>query len=179
MKNNFILNKIVLFRGREIRRIIYNNEWWFSVVDVCEALTDSADAGAYWRKLKQRLAEEKSEVVTFCHGLKLMTPDGKMRETDCANTEGMFRIIQLIPSPKAEPFKRWLAKVGYERVQEIENPELAMKRTRALYKLKGYNELSKKHPDNRHIKDKIRQQLQVLRDKGYLEFSSRGNYRLT
>ena len=140
MKNNFILNKIVLFRGREIRRIIHNNEWWFSVVDVCEALTDSADAGAYWRKLKQRLAEEKSEVVTFCHGLKLMAPDGKMRETDCANTEGMFRIIQSIPSPKAEPLKRWLAKVGYERVQEIENPELAMKRTRALYKLKGYSD---------------------------------------
>lgn len=132
--------KIALFKGRKIRRIIYQNEWWFSVVDVCEALTDSVNAGAYWRKLKQRLKGEGSEVVTFCHGLKLEAPDGKMRETDCASTEGIFRIIQSIPSPKAEPFKRWLAKVGYERVQEIENPELATKRTRMLYKLKGYSD---------------------------------------
>ncbi len=90
-----------------------------SFVDVCEVLTESVDAGAYWRKLKQRLNEEGSQVVTFCHGLKLTAPDGKQRETDCANTEGIFRIIQSSPSPKAEPFKRWLAKVGYERVQEI------------------------------------------------------------
>ena len=96
--------------------------------------------GAYWRKLKQRLKEEGSEVVTFCHGLKLLASDGKHYETDCANTEGVFRIIQSIPSPKAEPFKRWLAKVGYERVQEIENPELATKRTRAIYKAKGYSD---------------------------------------
>ena len=107
-------------------------------MDVCEVLTDSVDAGAYWRKLKQRLTEESSEVVTFCHELKLEAPDGKMRETDCADTEGIFRVIQSIPSPKAEPFKRWLAKVGYERIQEIENPELATKRTKLLYKLKGY-----------------------------------------
>ncbi len=132
--------KIALFKGRKIRRLIYQNEWWFSVTDVCEVLTESADAGAYWRKLKQRLKDEGSEVVTFCHGLKLEAPDGKMRGTDCANTEGIFRIIQSIPSPKAEPFKRWLAKVGYERVQEIENPELAIKRTRMLYKLKGYSD---------------------------------------
>ena len=131
--------KISIFKGKNIRKIINKNEWWFSVVDVCEVLTDSVNAGAYWRKLKQRLTEEGSEVVTFCHGLKLAAPDGKMRETDCANTEGIFRIIQSIPSPKAEPFKRWLAKVGYERVQEIENPELATKRTRMLYKLKGYS----------------------------------------
>ncbi len=131
---------IALFRGKEIRKIIHQDEWWFSVVDVCAVLTESPDAGAYWRKLKQRLTEEGSEVVTFCHGLKLSAPDGKMRETDCANTEGCFRIIQSIPSPKAEPFKRWLAKVGYERVQEIEDPELATKRTRALYKAKGYSD---------------------------------------
>ncbi|MBU2472246.1 MAG: Bro-N domain-containing protein, partial [Bacteroidetes bacterium] len=130
--------KIAIFKGNKIRRTLFNNEWWFSVVDVCEALTDSVDAGAYWRKLKQRLKEEGSEVVTFCHGLKLEASDGKKYETDCSNTEGIFRIIQSIPSPKAEPFKRWLAKVGYERVQEIENPELATKRTRTLYKLKGY-----------------------------------------
>jgi len=131
---------IAVFKGKEIRRTLYKNEWWFSVVDVCSALTESADASAYWRKLKQRLTEEGSEVVTFCHGLKLLAPDGKLRETDCANAEGVFRIIQSIPSPKAEPFKRWLAKVGYERVQEIENPELATKRTRAIYKAKGYSD---------------------------------------
>jgi DNA-damage-inducible protein D len=135
--------KIALFKGRGIRKIIYNNEWWFSVVDVVQALTDQLDdytARKYWNKLVQRLRDEGSEVVTNCHRLKLIAPDGKMRETDCADTEGIFRIIQSIPSPKAEPFKRWLAKVGYERVQEIEDPELAAKRTRMLYKLKGYSE---------------------------------------
>ena len=131
---------IAVFRGKEIRKTIHNDEWWFSVVDVCAILTESADPGAYWRKLKQRLKKEGSEVVTFCHGLKLVAPDGKFRKTDCANTEGIFRIVQSIPSPKAEPFKRWLAKVGYERVQEIEDPELATKRTRALYKAKGYSD---------------------------------------
>ncbi len=138
--NEKITTKLAVFKGKKIRKVIYNNEWWFSVVDVCGALTDSADPGAYWRKLKQRLKEEGSEVVTFCHGLKLPAPDGKMRITDCANTEGIFRIIQSIPSPKAEPFKRWLARVGYERVQEIEDPELASKRSRALYKAKGYDD---------------------------------------
>jgi len=132
--------KIAIFQKKEIRKIIYKNEWWFSVVDICEALTDSRDAGAYWRKLKQRLKAEGSEIVTNCHGLKLEARDGKKYKTDCANTEGIFRLIQSIPSPKAEPFKRWLAKVGYERVQEIEDPELATKRTRALYKAKGYSD---------------------------------------
>jgi len=132
--------QLAVFRGKQIRRTLHNNEWWFSIVDVCGVLTESPDAGAYWRKLKQRLKEEGSEVVTFCHGLKLPAVDGKKYETDCANTEGVFRIIQSIPSPKAEPFKRWLAKVGYERVQKIENPELATKRTRALYKARGYSD---------------------------------------
>ena len=134
------IHKLVVFKGKQIRRSIHNDEWWFSVVDVCGALTGSPDSGAYWRKLKQRLKQEGSEVVTICHGLKLIAPDGKMRETDCANTEGIFRIIQSIPSPKAEPFKRWLARVGYERIKEIEDPELATKRTRALYKAKGYSD---------------------------------------
>ncbi|MDA1337794.1 MAG: Bro-N domain-containing protein [bacterium] len=134
------LTKIAVFKGKEIRKTIYNNEWWFSVVDICGALTESVDSGAYWRKLKQRLIEENSQVVTFCHGLKLEATDGKKYATDCANTEGIFRIIQSIPSPKAEPFKLWLAKVGYERVQEIEDPELATKRTRAIYKAKGYSD---------------------------------------
>jgi hypothetical protein len=113
----------------------------FSVVDVVEALTDSVNARDYWFKMKLRVKEEDGfEPSTICRQFKLQAPDGKMRETDCSNTEGIFRIIQSIPSPKAEPFKRWLAKVGYERVQEIENPELATKRTRMLYKLKGYSD---------------------------------------
>jgi hypothetical protein len=133
-------SKLAIFEGKEIRRTLHNGEWWFSAVDVCGALTGSADAGAYWRKLKQRLVAEGSEVVTNCHGLKLEAADGKRYLTDCANAEGLFRIIQSIPSPKAEPFKRWLAKVGYERVQEIENPELAAQRMRELYRAKGYSD---------------------------------------
>lgn len=134
-------NKIVVFESRRIRRIWHNEEWYFSVVDVCGALTDSPNeltARKYWNKLSQRLRNEGSEVVTFCHRLKLEAPDGKMRETDCANTRGLFRIVQSIPSPKAEPFKLWLAEVGYERVLEIENPELAQERMKELYELKGY-----------------------------------------
>lgn len=131
-------NHIAVFQEKTIRRTWHNEEWWFSVADVCGVLTESADPGAYWRKLKQRLTAEGSEVVTNCHGLKLLAPDGKERITDCANTEGLFRIIQSIPSPRAEPFKRWLAQVGYERVKEIENPELASARARELYQAKGY-----------------------------------------
>lgn len=131
-------NHLVVFQEKAIRRTWHNEEWWFSVVDVCGVLTDSPDAGAYWRKLKQRLGAEGSEVVTFCHGLKLEAPDGKQRVTDCANSEALFRIIQSIPSPKVEPLKRWLAKVGKERLDEIENPELAMGRMQDLYEKKGY-----------------------------------------
>lgn len=131
-------NKIVVFESKRIRRIWHDEEWYFSVVDVCRALTDSADAGAYWRKLKQRLHSEGSEVVTFCHDLKLEASDGKKYATDCANAKGLFRIVQSIPSPKAEPFKKWLAQVGYERVLEIENPELAQERMKQLYEQKGY-----------------------------------------
>ncbi|HOP46558.1 MAG TPA: Bro-N domain-containing protein [Desulfobacteraceae bacterium] len=131
-------NKIVVFESKKIRRIWHNEEWFFSVVDVCRALTDSPDAGAYWRKLKQRLKKEGSEVVTFCHELKLEASDGKKYKTDCANTKSMFRIIQSIPLLKAEPFKQWLAQVGYDRIQEIENPELAQERMKELYELKGY-----------------------------------------
>ncbi len=130
---------IALFKGKTIRKILFNKEWYFSVVDVCEALTDSVDPKDYWYRMKKRVnEEEKVELSTICRQLKLQSSDGKKYETDCADTEGIFRIIQSIPSPKAEPFKRWLAKVGFERVQEIENPELATKRTRLLYKLKGY-----------------------------------------
>lgn len=132
------LANISFFQGAQIRKVLVDNEWWFSVVDICGVLTASSDAGAYWRKLKQRLVDEGSEVVTFCHGLKLTAPDGKQRETDCATSEGVFRIIQSIPSPKAEPFKQWLAKVGKERIDEIENPELGIQRARLLYEKKGY-----------------------------------------
>lgn len=133
------LTKIALFRGRKIRKTIFDNEWWFSVTDVIAALTDSVNARDYWFKMKIRVkGEDGIELSTNCRQLKLLAPDGKMRETDCANTETIFRIIQSIPSPKAEPFKMWLARVGYERVKEIEDPELATKRTAAIYKAKGY-----------------------------------------
>ncbi|TSC84566.1 MAG: hypothetical protein G01um101417_97 [Parcubacteria group bacterium Gr01-1014_17] len=139
--NNLETTKIALFKGKQIRKILHNNEWWFSIVDVVEALTDSAKPSVYWSAMKARVnSEDGIQLFTICKQLKLESSDGKKYETDCANTEGVFRIIQSIPSPKAEPFKRWLAKVGYERVQEIENPELATKRTRTLYKLKGYSE---------------------------------------
>ncbi|MFZ2970915.1 MAG: Bro-N domain-containing protein [Minisyncoccia bacterium] len=132
--------KIALFKGKKIRKIIYKNEWWFSILDVVYALTDSPQPKTYWAKMKER-DREISQPFPFWEQLKLPAEDGKMRETDCANTEGIFRIIQSIPSSKAEPFKRWLAKVGYERIREIEDPELATKRTRALYKAKGYSDL--------------------------------------
>ncbi len=132
-------NSIALFKGNKIRRTIFNNEWWFSVIDVVGALADSNKPRVYWFAMKSRVkSADGFELSTICRQLKLKSSDGKMYETDCANTEGIFRIIQSIPSPKAEPFKRWLAKVGYERVQEIEDPELGARRTRMLYKLKGY-----------------------------------------
>ena len=133
--------KLVVFNGKKIRRMLHNNEWWFSVIDVIEAITDSDRPRKYWSDLKSKLTSEGFiEVSEKIGQLKMTAPDGKMRDTDCANTETMFRIIQTIPSPKSEPFKRWLAKVGYERVQEIENPELGTKRTKALYKAKGYSD---------------------------------------
>jgi hypothetical protein len=141
MEQKIETTKIALFKGNKIRKTIHQNEWWFSVVDVVEALTDSVKPRVYWNAMKTRVkSEDGIELSTICRQLKLESSDGKKYETDCANAEGIFRIIQSIPSPKAEPFKRWLAKVGYERVQEIENPELATKRTRMLYKLKGYSD---------------------------------------
>ena len=132
---------IAVFRGKEVRKTILENEWWFSIIDVIEVLTGNDRPRKYWSDLKKRLISEGyGEVSEKIGQLKMIAPDGKMRLTDCANTETMFRIIQSIPSPKAEPFKRWLAKVGYERIQEIEDPELATKRTRAIYKAKGYSD---------------------------------------
>jgi len=134
-------DKIAIFRGKSIRKTIHKNEWWFSVVDIIESLTDSSDPRDYWFKMKIRVkSEDEIQLSTICRQLKLVASDGKLRQTDCANTESIFRIIQSIPSPKAEPFKRWLAKVGYERIEEIDDPELGMKRTRALYRAKGYPE---------------------------------------
>src|SRR3990170_4477182 len=130
---------LAVFKGKKIRRILHNDEWWFSIVDIVEVLTGTERPGKYWSDLKKKLSEEGYDELSEKIGqLKMQSSDGKYYETDCASTESIFRIIQSIPSPKAEPFKRWLAKVGYERLQEIENPELATKRTRILYKLKGY-----------------------------------------
>ena len=131
---------LVVFQGKEIRRPWFNDEWWFSVVDIIEALTQTDRARKYWSDLKVKLTEEGFELSEKIGQLKLMSADGKFYSTDCANTKNMFRIIQSIPSPKAEPFKQWLAQVGYDRVQEIENPELAQKRMKGIYKAKGYSD---------------------------------------
>jgi len=131
-------NAMVVFEGKKIRNQWYNNEWYYSVIDVIGILTNSEDPRNYWKVLKYRLNGEGSESVTKCNQLKLQASDGKFYETDCANTQNMFRIIQSIPSLKAEPFKLWLAQIGYERIQEIENPELAQDRAKEYYELKGY-----------------------------------------
>lgn len=134
-------NEIKLFEGKQIRSAWDNEEeeWCFSIIDIVGVLTDSKDPGAYWRKLKQRLNEEGNEVVTICHTLKMQAADGKMRETDVADMQGIFRIIQSVPSPKAEPFKMWLAEVGKERIDEIIDPELTIDRALDTYLKKGYS----------------------------------------
>jgi len=129
---------LVVFDGAKIRRAWHEEQWFFSVIDVVGVLTDSSIPRRYWSDLKARLDDEGFELYDKIVQLKLPSADGKKYNTDCANTESMFRIIQSIPSPKAEPFKRWLAKVGYERIQEIENPELAQDRVKDYYELKGY-----------------------------------------
>ena len=137
-------NKIKVFESKQIRTLwnAEEEEWYFSVVDVCNVLADSTskDAGAYWRKLKQRLKAEGSEVVTSCHGLKMQASDGKYYKTDCLDTKGVLRLVQSIPSPKAEPFKMWLAQVGSERLDEIADPEKAIMRGAEFYRAKGYPE---------------------------------------
>ncbi|MFH1683098.1 MAG: Bro-N domain-containing protein [Candidatus Woesearchaeota archaeon] len=131
---------LIVFQGKRIRRTWFNDEWWFSVVDIIGALTQTDRARKYWSDLKTKLAEEGFELSAKIGQLKLVSADGKSYFTDCANTKNMFRIIQSIPSPKAEPFKQWLAQVGYERVEEIQNPELAQKRMKEIYNQKGYSE---------------------------------------
>ena len=135
-------NKIQLYEDQQIRTAWdeEKQEWYFSVVDVIAVLTDSADPNAYWRKLKQRLKAEGSETVTNCHGLKMKAADGKRRKTDVASTEQLLRLIQSVPSPKAEPFKLWLARVGTERIEETIDPEQAIDRALETYQRKGYSD---------------------------------------
>jgi len=136
------MSNIKLFESKQIRSVWNeaDSKWYFSVADVVEVLTDSANVRDYIKKMRKREQELNTNWGTMCPPLELLAPDGKRRKTQCANAEGLFRIIQSIPSPKAEPFKRWLAKVGYERLEEIENPELAAARMRELYKAKGYSD---------------------------------------
>jgi hypothetical protein len=146
-------NNIQLYEDQPIRTAWdeENEEWYFSIIDVVAVLTDSKDANAYWRKLKQRLIEEGNETVTNCHGLKMKAADGKRRMTDVANTEQLLRIIQSIPSKKAEPFKLWLAQIGRERIEEVIDPELTIDRALDTYSKKGYTS------------DWINQRLQTIR----------------
>jgi len=133
---------IQLFQERKVRTIWDDQEekWFFSIVDVCDVLTDSKDATAYWRKLKQRLKAEGNETVTNCHALKMKAADGKMRLTDVADTEQLFRIIQSIPSPKAEPFKQWMAQVASQRIDQMQDPELSIDQAIIDYKRLGYSD---------------------------------------
>ena len=134
-------DKLITFQNQKIRRIWHEDQWWFSIIDVVEVLTESSRSRKYWADLKTKLQQEEGfdQLSEKIGQLKLEASDGKKYSTDCANTETMFRIIQSIPSPKAEPFKRWLAKVGYERIQEIEDPELAQERMKNIYEQKGYS----------------------------------------
>lgn len=159
-------NKIQLFENQPIRTA-WNEEleeWYFSIIDVVSVLTESKDANSYWRKLKQRLIKEGNETVTNCHALKMRAPDGKRRLTDVANTEQLLRIIQSIPSKKAEPFKLWLAQVGSDRIEEIIDPELTIERALETYSKKGYPS------------DWINQRLQTIRARKELtdEWQSHG-----
>jgi hypothetical protein len=136
------MSSIKLFEEKRVRSEYNEQEskWFFSIVDVIEVLTESPNPQVYWRVLKKRLLAEGNQTVTNCNGLKMVAADGKMRMTDVADTEQLLRLIQSIPSPKAEPFKQWLAQVGADRIAEIENPELAQARIRATYKAKGYSD---------------------------------------
>jgi DNA-damage-inducible protein D len=151
------MDKIVLFQERRVRRVWQNNEWYFSIIDVVEVLTDSPTPSKYWGKVKKRLKEETLKELSPNWGkLKMQALDGKMYPTDAANTEGLLRIIMSIPSPKAEPFKMWLAHVGKQQMDEIENPELGFERLKDVYLAKGY---SKEWVETRLKSIDIRKQL--------------------
>lgn len=136
------VNAIQLFEDKKVRTAwdAEQEKWYVSIIDVVAVLTESVDANAYWRKLKQRLKQEGNETVTNCHGLKMQAPDGKMRLTDVADTEQLFRLIQSIPSPKAEPFKLWLAQIAAERLDELQDPEISIDRALNQYMQLGYSE---------------------------------------
>ena len=136
------MSAIILFEEKQVRRAWNKEEekWYFAIVDVIAVLTGSPNPQVYWRVMKKRLLDEGNQTVTNCNALKMTAADGRQRLTDVADTEQLLRLIQSIPSPKAEPFKLWLARVGYERLEEIENPELAARRMREIYQQKGYSE---------------------------------------
>ena len=151
---------LILFGEKEIRKVWYNEEWYFSVVDIVGILSDSSDPSNYWTTVKLR----DTQLPTICRRLKLLAVDGKKRLTDCANTEGVFRIIMSIPSPKAEPLKLWLAQLGKERIEETENPELSFERMSEIYRAKG------------HTEEWIKNRLQAITTRKYLtdEWKNRG-----
>ncbi len=168
------MNEMILFQDKKVRRIWNesNQKWYFSIVDVIGILTDSPNPRKYWSVLKTRLKKEDSELTTICSQLKMQSDDGKFYNTDVANTEGLLRIIQSVPSPRAEPFKRWLAKVGYERLEEIENPELATKRMREIYKQKGYSdEWIEKRARGIAVRDELTEEWKKRGVKEHLEYA--------
>jgi len=165
-------NALVIFEDKKIRRLWINDEWYFSVVDVVGALTESSEPRFYWGKLKEREKNNGIELLTFCQQLKMPASDGKYYETDCANIKGLFRIIQSIPSPKAEPFKLWLAKIGYQRVQEIQNPELIQKRMIETFKQKGYSDpWIEKRVKGIAVRDELTQEWKKRGIKDKIDFS--------
>ena len=133
-------NKIVLFQEKQIRRVWYNEQWYFSVVDIIEVLTESSNPNRYWTDLKRRSEKESGQSYAFCVSMKLAGNDGRKRLTDCTNTEGILRIVMSVPSPKAEPLKLWMAQVSTERLEETENPEIGFERLKEIYKAKGYSD---------------------------------------
>jgi len=168
------MSNLIIFQDKKVRRIWdeSSQKWYFSIVDVIEVLTDSPNPRKYWSVLKTRLKKEDSELTTICSQLKMQSDDGKFYNTDVANTEGLLRIIQSVPSPKAEPFKRWLAKVGYERLEEIENPELATKRMREIYKQKGYSdEWIEKRARGIAVRDELTEEWKKRGVKEHLEYA--------
>lgn len=168
------MSTIKLFESKHIRSV-WNEadlKWYFSIADIVQALTDTVNAKDYIKKMRKRDPELNANWGTFCPPLELMAPDGKRRKTQCANTENVLRIVQSIPSPKAEPFKLWLARVGYERLEEIENPELAAQRMRELYKAKGYSdEWIEKRVRGIAIRDELTNEWKKRGVKEQLEFA--------
>jgi len=168
------MNEIILFEQKQVRREWDESKqkWYFSIVDVVEVLTESNRPRKYWNDLKSKLKNEGSELSEKIGQLKMKSADGKFYDTDVADTEQLFRLIQSIPSPKAEPFKRWLAKVGYERLEEIENPELATKRMREIYKQKGYSdEWIEKRARGIAVRDELTEEWKKIGVKEHLEYA--------